>query len=729
MDWSTAVYLLPYFLSIAISTGVGILAWKRRSVAGARAYSITALLQASWTLGYVFELLSSSTPAKIFWDNTQFFGMLFSPLAFLLFAFEYSDADTTKIRDVLKWLAVISTVGLFLVFTDDLHGSIHTRTWIVSGEPFSALKYPFSPAFLVMSVYAYALILFGIYKLFQRFLRPGRLYRTQILTVLIGVIIPLVGTALTLAGVEFSIHRDTTPITFGIGNMIVALGLFRYGLFEIVPIARDLVFTSMSDSVVVLDAQNRVVDVNPAALDTLGIVYSDVIGKPVTEVFALFPNLLERYKGMTEFHEVVSIEEDGVPGYHDIRITPIRNRQAKLTGRLIVVRDISEEVQAQHALFESEAKYRNLVESTKDWVWVIDSDGRHTFSNKAIHDLLGYEVAEIVGVSAFSMMHPEDRERVRKMVQTSMKEKRGWSDVFVRWLHKDGSIRFMESTAEPILDGNGNLIGFNGIDRDVTERKLAEEEMQRHASRLEVANRKLEEANARLKILDRVKDEFVANVSHELRTPITSLRLYLTLLSSQPERWDEYLDTLERETDRLESMIESLLQLSRLDQKRTPIHFKHVDLNKIVEQYVSDRQPLAEKAGLKLVLEKQNGLPKVEADPQLVGQALGIFLTNAINYTPSGGKVIVCTQERIHAAERYAGFCVSDNGFGLSQEEQGQLFTRFFRGKVGLESDVSGTGLGLAIAKEIVDEHGGMIEVESSGVPGEGATFRVWLRV
>jgi len=500
-------------------------------------------------------------------------------------------------------------------------------------------------------------------------------------------------------------------------------------LFEIVPIARDLVFTNMSDSVVVLDRQNRIVDINPAALDSLAIVYSDVIGKPVSVVFALFPDLLERYMEMDEFHEIITVEESGVPGYHDIRITPIRNHQGQLTGQLVVVRDISEEVQAQQALFETDTKYRNLVESTKDWVWVIDSEGRHTYSNQAVRDLLGYEVEEIVGTSAFSMIHPEDHERVRKLVETSVKEKQGWLDVSIRWLHKDGSIRFMESTAEPVLDGKGNLIGFSGIDRDVTERKQTEEEMQRHASRLEVANRKLEEANTRLQILDRVKDEFVANVSHELRTPITSLHLYLNLLSSRPEKWDEYMDTLEGETERLGCMIESLLQLSHLDQNRMPIQFKRVDLNTIVEEYVSDRRPLAEKAGIQLVLEKQNGLPAVKADAQLLGQVLGIFLTNAINYTPSGGKVIVCTQERNEAEERYVGFCVSDNGPGLTQEEHEQLFTRFFRGKAGRESEVSGTGLGLAIAKEIMDEHGGFLEVESSGVSGEGAAFRVWLQV
>jgi signal transduction histidine kinase len=189
------------------------------------------------------------------------------------------------------------------------------------------------------------------------------------------------------------------------------------------------------------------------------------------------------------------------------------------------------------------------------------------------------------------------------------------------------------------------------------------------------------------------------------------------------------MDILERETDRLGSMIEGLLQLSRLDQDRVPTKLKHVNINSIVEEYVNDRKLMAEEAGIQLVFELGNGLPAVEVDPQLIGQVLGILLTNAINYTPPGGEVVICTQDCMKSKERFVGFCVSDNGPGILKEEQENLFNRFFRGKAGLESEVSGTGLGLAIAKEIVNEHNGLIEIESSGISGEGATFRVWLRV
>jgi len=143
-------------------------------------------------------------------------------------------------------------------------------------------------------------------------------------------------------------------------------------------------------------------------------------------------------------------------------------------GVTFTVLDITSRKQAEEALQESEKKYRLLVESTPDWVWICDEESRITFSNKAIKKLLGYEVHEILGRSAFRLMHPEDRKRIQKWFQNAKEQKRGWKGTVIRWQHKDKSIRLLETIAEPIVDDKGHLIGFTGIDRDVTARKQAE---------------------------------------------------------------------------------------------------------------------------------------------------------------------------------------------------------------------------------------------------------------
>ncbi|MBM3145923.1 MAG: HAMP domain-containing histidine kinase [Chloroflexi bacterium] len=237
----------------------------------------------------------------------------------------------------------------------------------------------------------------------------------------------------------------------------------------------------------------------------------------------------------------------------------------------------------------------------------------------------------------------------------------------------------------------------------------------------------LEKANEHLRELGRQKDEFFAKISHELRTPITNIKLHHELIALQPERADEFLETLSRETDRLSYLIERILMLSRFDQGITKHEPSVFDLGALVQEYVADRRALAESKGLSLNVRSDLSDPVVYADRDLIGQVLSILLTNALEYTPAAGIVYIRLHERYNGIQKWIGFSVKDSGKGISLEDQEHLFTRFFRGSVGRKSGVSGSGLGLAIAREIVGRHGGRIDVVSRGIPGEGTTFHVWL--
>lgn len=237
----------------------------------------------------------------------------------------------------------------------------------------------------------------------------------------------------------------------------------------------------------------------------------------------------------------------------------------------------------------------------------------------------------------------------------------------------------------------------------------------------------LSDAYQELQVLSRAKDEFVANVSHELRSPLTTLALRHHLLRRKPEHFTQHLEVLERETARLNQTIEDLLRLSRLDQGRTEIVFGTVDLNAVVGNLIYDRELQAQQKGLTLEFSGQAGLPSILADQGLLEQVISILLTNAMNYTPTGGEIVVSTQTRHAQGILWIGCRVQDTGLGIPPDEQVQLFERFFQGQANRLSGTPGTGLGLAIAKEIIDCHHGEIEVESTGIPGEGTAFTVWL--
>ena len=257
------------------------------------------------------------------------------------------------------------------------------------------------------------------------------------------------------------------------------------------------------------------------------------------------------------------------------------------------------------------------------------------------------------------------------------------------------------------------------------------EQVQKQAEILEerVSERtaELQAANQRLLALSKVKTDFVANVSHELRTPLSSIQLYHALLGSDLEKNSIYIDRLRRETSRLASIIEGLLQLTRLDQEEGKIKPLKININQIASTFASDREPLAASKGLTLVFKPESNLPPVFVDSELIGQALSVLVTNALNYTPSGGQICLSTELSSFQNKDWVGISVCDTGPGIPIEEQPRLFERFYRGSTGQLSRVPGTGLGLSIAKEIADRHHGRIDVESQGIPGKGARFTIWL--
>jgi PAS domain S-box-containing protein len=254
--------------------------------------------------------------------------------------------------------------------------------------------------------------------------------------------------------------------------------------------------------------------------------------------------------------------------------------------------------------------------------------------------------------------------------------------------------------------------------------------VQHYADDLEqrVAHRtqELTAAYERLQDLDRVKDEFVSRISHELRTPLANIQLYLGLLErGKPEKQGEYLLTLRRETDRLNKLIEDLLDLSHLDMGKTTFNISSFDLNQLVIDLLPDRVAQAAERGLTFDSHLASDLPSALADPNLTTQVMINLLSNALNYTPRGGSIECYTTQQPFDDRLWITFTVKDSGPGIGPDEQQRIFERFYRGKAARNYKVPGTGLGLAICKEIVDKLGGRITLHSQ--LGRGAAFTIWL--
>ncbi|HEV8244594.1 MAG TPA: histidine kinase N-terminal 7TM domain-containing protein, partial [Polyangiaceae bacterium] len=292
------------------------------------------------------------------WDDLEFLGTVAWCVGFFWFAASYTEHRLAHSKAVWTAHGLINGVYLALVFTDSQHHLIRPDAHLESSEGLTALVYSFTWPTLVAAGYLLSSFALSFVLLSTGALRARPPYRAQSIVIVAGTAVPVLGTVLTLSGLLPPVYRDISPLTFAAGDLLIAWGLFRHRMLDLVPIARDIVLENLRDTVVVLDAQQRVLDANPAMLRALGREASQVIGKPAREVFSEWSQWVEAFQhiqeGEVEFETVVGDEPRSIA----LTIAPVRDRHEKLLGRVLVSHDITELQRAKLALERTNAELR-----------------------------------------------------------------------------------------------------------------------------------------------------------------------------------------------------------------------------------------------------------------------------------------------------------------------------------------------------------------------------------
>ena len=359
-------------------------------------------------------------------------------------------------------------------------------------------------------------------------------------------------------------------------------------------------------------------------------------------------------------------------------------------------------------------KLAGIVESSDDAITSADLDGIVTSWNNGAERMFGYTAEEMIGQSG-EILVPEG-EKLDPTARIAMVVEMGEGRFEATRRRKDGTLIDIAVTMSAVCNAAGEVIAVAAIAQDITDRKRVEQERAQFTRELEVQNERLLE-------LDRLKDEFVALVSHELRTPLTSIRGYLELVldgeaGKVTDEQRQFLGVVERNANRLLDLVGDLLFLAQIEAGKLTLEVGAVDLAAVAAESVETSRPLAEEKDITLTL-ATSPLPLLAGDRARLAQLLDNLVSNAIKFTPEGGRVDV----RASSARGNAVLEVRDTGMGISADEQEQVFERFFRTSRATEQAIQGTGLGLAISKAIVHAHGGQITLASN--EGEGATFRV----
>ncbi|MEH2315330.1 MAG: response regulator [Nostoc sp.] len=403
-------------------------------------------------------------------------------------------------------------------------------------------------------------------------------------------------------------------------------------------------------------------------------------------------------------------------------------------------------------LRQSEERLRSLSTCSPVGIFEIDTEGGCRYTNPRYQTICGLKAAESLEKRWLESVYPEDRERAVTSWSDYIREGRNYSEEF-RFQTAQGIVRWVQVRSSPMLSGQGELLGYVGTLEDITEGKQAEE-VRAQVIREQTARQEAEAAN-------RMKDEFLAVLSHELRTPLTSMLGWSKILRSKKldeKATSRALEAIERNAMSQMQLIEDILDVSRIIRGQLRLNVSAVNLISVMEAALEAVRPLAEVKDIKLNTVLDTSVGSVYGDPARLQQVVWNLLTNAIKFTPKGGRVEVRLsayfgslisdfglgsdgenldssnndessnpESKIqNSKSQYAQIQVIDTGIGISSEFLPKVFERFRQADSTTTRSHNGLGLGLAIVRHLVELHKGTIFAQSPGI-GEGATFTVRL--
>ena len=360
---------------------------------------------------------------------------------------------------------------------------------------------------------------------------------------------------------------------------------------------------------------------------------------------------------------------------------------------------------SQSLFIPAELLYEAIVDSSEDAIVSKDLHSIVKSWNKGAERIFGYSAAEMIGRS-IALLLPPDRPDEETHILARLERGERLEHFETKRLRKDGRVIDVALTISPIRNAKGIIVGASKIARDVTEQKLAV--------------KKLAEVNEELKRANRIKAEFLATLSHELRTPLNAILGWVQILKDNATADDiaQGIPIIERNVRVQSQLIEDLLDMSRIEAGKVSLDIQRLDLAAVVEAGIETVRPAAKAKDIRLTSAFSNVSGIVMGDRDRLQQVVWNLLTNAVKFTPKGGRIHVI----IKRVNSHVEVSITDSGQGIAPEFLGQVFDRFRQADATTTRRHGGLGLGLSIVKQLTELHGGVVRVASEGV-GLGATF------
>jgi signal transduction histidine kinase/CheY-like chemotaxis protein len=340
------IYISIMFFTTIFSTIVSIFSFKRRKASGALPLSLMMAAVSWWAIMQALVYLNKDYDVMIFWANMRYFAISVIPVFWFFHAREFFKMQRSKSNFQYFLWFLPSAFEIILVWTNPFHFLFYTKTQIHHTDYGNILQLDNGIFFYIYYLYNYVLIFWGIWYFVIAFIKSTRIYKKQAGVMLSAVVVPLIFNSLFVFDILPFKNIDMTPVTFAITGIMLSYGLFKVGFLDLVPIARDEVIENMDDIVIVLDNKFRILDMNPQA----NIIFNSIVGKkqiqniygkPIESIISSWPEFFQKIKKLQVVNEKISITLDDTICHYHLKVLPIQDRNGDISGKLIVMRDIT----------------------------------------------------------------------------------------------------------------------------------------------------------------------------------------------------------------------------------------------------------------------------------------------------------------------------------------------------------------------------------------------------